>query len=200
MSTFRLATTIGLALSFALLTARADTGGSIRLLVPDPDFQASLYGEPDYGQADAFSVYIGSDFAGIVAEMGTANANPVELIDILNAGGELDAVAETLGLDIADQDTEAATLTLAGRGKANTVGLGDVLAPTLLVLGTALTSFAFFTRRKGKQSRRAYYSKHAFVALPPSRTPALRTSPSGGSSEPNPRENSDRSWPHRRRA
>jgi hypothetical protein len=184
LSTFRL-TIIGIvALFFALATARADKAEDVIIVAP-----------ADYDQAEASAVDIGS-----LGDILT----PAELDSLLNAGSGLGAAAETLDLNIlevADQDADAEILTLAGPGKVNTVGLRDVLPPAgLLVLGTALTSFAFLTRRRRHHSRRIYYSTRSVIARPPSKIPPLQTSPSADSCEPNPRENSVHSSPRRRLA
>jgi hypothetical protein len=113
-------------------------------------------------------------------------------------GSVLDADAEIYDIEIPDEHAGGEAVTVAGHGKA---GIGDLLAPSsMLLLGTALASFAFLTRRKRHHSRRLYFSKHSVVALPPSRIPSLQTSPSADSCEPNPRENSAHSSPRKRLA
>jgi hypothetical protein len=190
LSTFRLTTALGLvAFFFAFSTARADK-----------DFGASAGAEEviagvagDYNQDSAT--------LNVVSGLGDILTN-ADLDSFLNASGWLEAAAAALDLDTPDaagQAPEAVIATLAGTGtgKGKTIGLLDLASAGVLLIGTALTSFAFFARRKHRHSRRIYFAKSSAA---PAKNSSPQTSPSADSSEPHPLENSGHSSPRRRLA
>jgi hypothetical protein len=112
----------------------------------------------------------------IYPESDTPDVGSSEMMNNLNG-------SNSLGQNIADQVTDATVVAVPGRRKQASA-IPDVLVPSVcLSLGMALTGFAFFTRRTHKHSRRAYFSRHLFIARPPSRSRSLRTSLSAGSSD-----------------
>ena len=197
MATYRLSATIGIvALLFALSTARADK--DFRVHADAEDVTQAVASDND--QANVSTLAMGAELAGMVTQAERdISDNLSQIINFLPSGSGLDTLAENLDLDI--QQTSGDILTLAGQGKGGAAGLRDIVAPAgLFLLGTALTTFAFFTRSTQNHSHRAYFSRHSFIALPPSKARSLRTSPSADSSGPNPRENNVHSSPRRRLA
>jgi hypothetical protein len=200
MSIFRLIMTVGvIGLLLDLPAVRADQASLGGAAVLPQDITAADV--TDAKHSDASAVEGGVYFKDILTrpESDIPDIGSSEMMNILNSGNGLEAAA-SYDLDIANQGMGAAVLTVPSRGR-QAAGIRDLLVPSVfLLLGTALTSFAFFTRRTHKQSRRAYFSRHFFIARPPSRSRSLRTSPSADSSEPNPNEDSGHSSPHRRLA
>ena len=153
----------------------------------------------DLDQLEAAAIVVRADSDAILK---TALAIPSDgaagIMNFLTFGSEEHPDAEIYDIEISDPDTGGEVVTVAGHRKA---GIGDLVAPSsMLLVGTALASFAFLTRRKRRHSRRAYFSKHSIVTLPRSRTASPQTSRSADSCEPNPRENSAHSSPRTRLA
>jgi hypothetical protein len=176
----------------------------------DQDLQASSDEVTDLAQditaadvtnSEAPVVEIGAYFRDFLTgqESDIPDVGSSEIMNILNTDKGLE-VADTYDLDIPEPDTNAAVIAVPSHSK-QAGSIPDLLVPAaFLLLGTALTTFALFTRRTRKHSRRAYFSRHFFIARPPSRSRSLRTSPSADSSEPSPSENSGHSSPRRRLA
>jgi len=193
---FRLITIIGvLGVLLAVPATRAD--------------QASLGEDTDVAQYVTAADVTDSDHSAAPAvEIGPYSRDSKDILmrpesDIPDVGSSemMNILNESNGLELdADQVTEATMAAVPRRGKQAS-GIPDLLLPSVcLLLGTALTSFAFFTRRTHKHSRRAYFSRHFFIARHTSRSRPLRTSPSAGSSEPSPSENNGHSLRRKRLA
>jgi hypothetical protein len=193
---FRLITIIGvLGVLLAVPATRAD--------------QASLGEDTDVAQYVTAADVTDSDHSAAPAvEIGPYSRDSKDILmrpesDIPDVGSSemMNILNESNGLELdADQVTEATMAAVPRRGKQAS-GIPDLLLPSVcLLLGTALTSFAFFTRRTHKHSRRAYFSRHFFIARHTSKSRPLRISPSAGSSEPSPSENNGHSLRRKRLA
>lgn len=189
---------VALLLVPAILLADQDLRASLdEAAALSEDITAAVVTDSDHSESPFMEK--GSNFRDILApsESDIPDVGASEMTNILDGARGLEAI-NIYDLDVTPQPASTAA-TVPGVSK--TAGLPDMLVPSLLLLlGTALTTFAFFTRRTQNHSRRAYFSRHFFIARPPSRSRSLRTSRSAGSSAPSPSENTGHSLPRKRLA